>query len=218
MVNSERERPETWPYRRRVRIGLTYADVQRRLASEEWEAGAVLDVKLWQQHSGRALVQLQGERERLGRVAYDERVDSERSHFIRNGQCRRPFRKVEENLRLLHERLIQRLAPLSTFFIMPTFALANTAVPLGGIAASSAGAAMKFAAVVPAAGVSTGLLIGKPLGIFGSTWLAIKLGVAQMPTGERGAGVEAGREARHACQLSVPPHDTDFPTAGRSQA
>ena len=31
----------------------------------------------------------------------------------------------------LSERLITRLSPLSTFFIMPVFALANTAVPLG---------------------------------------------------------------------------------------
>ena len=45
---------------------------------------------------------------------------------------------------------------------MPVFALANTAVPLGGILASTGGAA---ASVGPAAGVGCGLLVGTPLGI-----------------------------------------------------
>lgn len=81
----------------------------------------------------------------------------------------------------LSERLITRLSPLSTFFIMPAFALANTAVPLGGVLSVGAGAAA--ATIAPAAGIALGLIIGKPLGIFGATWLAVKLGLAQMPTG-----------------------------------
>ena len=73
---------------------------------------------------------------------------------------------------------------------MPTFALANTAVCLGGAAAATAkeaaaAAAASAASVTPAAGIALGLLIGKPLGIFGSTWLATRLGVAQMPQGAR---------------------------------
>ena len=80
----------------------------------------------------------------------------------------------------LSERLITRLSPLSTFFIMPVFALANTAVPLGGL---FAGAIAVAASLGPAAGIGLGLLLGKPLGIFGATWLACRLGVAQMPAG-----------------------------------
>ena len=83
----------------------------------------------------------------------------------------------------LTERLIERLSPLSTFFIMPAFALANTAVPLGGIFGGGAGSVA--ATVAPALGIGAGLLLGKPLGIFGATWLAIKLGIAQMPSGAR---------------------------------
>ncbi|KAG8459836.1 hypothetical protein KFE25_014399 [Diacronema lutheri] len=75
------------------------------------------------------------------------------------------------------ERLIHRLSPLTTFFIMPIFALANTAVPLAQALGGKAGAA-----VAPAIGVALGLLVGKPLGIFGFTWLAHKLGVARMST------------------------------------
>ena len=80
------------------------------------------------------------------------------------------------------ERSIQRISPFTSFIVMPLFALANTAVSLGGGAA--AGSAATVAASVPVAlGISAGLLIGKPLGIFGFTWLADKLGLASMPAG-----------------------------------
>jgi NhaA family Na+:H+ antiporter len=78
----------------------------------------------------------------------------------------------------LTERLIMRLAPLSAFLIMPAFALANTAVPIG--AALGAGAQTSLG---PALGISAGLLVGKPVGIFAFTWLATKLGVAELPSG-----------------------------------
>ena len=64
-----------------------------------------------------------------------------------------PARREEMVFDLLHserERLIERLAPLSTFFIMPAFALANTAVPLGGIFGGGAGSTA--ATVAPARG------------------------------------------------------------------
>ena len=77
---------------------------------------------------------------------------------------------------LLNERLITLLSPVATFFIMPAFALANTAVPLSGAIFVGLGGT----ALAPAAGVGMGLLLGKPLGIFGSTWLATKAG-AQLP-------------------------------------
>lgn len=89
----------------------------------------------------------------------------------------------EEDGENFSERLVTRLAPLATFFIMPAFALANTAVNFGGGLAAGAGAAARHSAVAPALGIGAGLLIGKPLGIFGSTWLATKLGIAEMPAG-----------------------------------
>ena len=76
---------------------------------------------------------------------------------------------------LLNERLITLLSPVATFAIMPAFALANTAVPLTGVTLGLGGATL-----APAAGVGLGLLLGKPLGIFGFTYLATKMG-AQMP-------------------------------------
>ena len=78
----------------------------------------------------------------------------------------------------LAERMIRRLAPLSTFGIMPLFALANTGIPLMGVMKGVSGPGAGAAA-----GIAAGLVLGKPLGIFGFTWLATKLNIADMPTG-----------------------------------
>ena len=75
----------------------------------------------------------------------------------------------------LTARAIKRISPFSAFFIMPTFALANTAVRLGGGSGSAAAAAAAAASIPPALGIAAGLLLGKPLGIFGFTWLADRL-------------------------------------------
>lgn len=76
------------------------------------------------------------------------------------------------------ERLIKRWTPISALLVMPLFALANTAIPLsfgGGANSGPAGCA--------ALGIFAGLILGKPLGIFGASWLASKFGVAQLPQG-----------------------------------
>jgi Na+:H+ antiporter, NhaA family len=71
------------------------------------------------------------------------------------------------------ERLEGELHPWVAFLIMPIFALAN------------AGVEVKTSAVTDpiALAVAIGLFIGKPLGIFGLSWLAIALGLASLPTG-----------------------------------
>ncbi len=70
-------------------------------------------------------------------------------------------------------RLEHALHPISAFFIMPVFALANAGVALGG---------GEINLVQPVAlGVMAGLLIGKPLGIIGLTWLVSKLGWIAKP-------------------------------------
>jgi NhaA family Na+:H+ antiporter len=62
------------------------------------------------------------------------------------------------------------------FFIMPAFALFNAGVELGGVSLGNL-------VVSPVAiGVVAGLVIGKPLGIFLFSYLAVKLGMASLPT------------------------------------
>lgn len=62
------------------------------------------------------------------------------------------------------------------FGAMPLFALANAGVSLGDT--SFAGESM-----LVLLGVTIGLVLGKPLGIVGMSWLAIRLGVAALPRG-----------------------------------
>jgi Na+:H+ antiporter, NhaA family len=62
------------------------------------------------------------------------------------------------------------------FFIMPVFALANA-----GVALSPAG--LQGSGLMVALGILAGLLIGKPVGLLGVTWLAMRLGLVSLPTG-----------------------------------
>jgi NhaA family Na+:H+ antiporter len=86
---------------------------------------------------------------------------------------------IEEKLEDLQapvHRFIHLLHPFVAFLIMPVFALANSGVFLG-----DAGVATVLAPV--ALGTAVGLFLGKQLGIFGLTLLAVRLGLAPMPGG-----------------------------------
>jgi NhaA family Na+:H+ antiporter len=73
------------------------------------------------------------------------------------------------------EDLESLLHPLSSFLIVPLFALANAGVSLDPDSVSnSAGEAVTI-------GVALGLLIGKPLGISLATLLALRLGIGRLP-------------------------------------
>ncbi|MNH56258.1 Na(+)/H(+) antiporter NhaA [compost metagenome] len=68
------------------------------------------------------------------------------------------------------------LHPWSAYLILPLFAFANAGVSLDGIQLSD------LLSPVPM-GIILGLFIGKPLGIFTVSWLSVKLGIAQLPSG-----------------------------------
>ena len=89
------------------------------------------------------------------------------------------------------EQLTAALHPWSAFVVMPVFALANA-----GVALDPAALADPLARRV-AQGVALGLFVGKPLGVLLSSWLAVRLGLAALPTGVGfshllGAGLLAG--------------------------
>jgi NhaA family Na+:H+ antiporter len=74
-------------------------------------------------------------------------------------------------------RLEHRLQPWSAGLCVPLFALFAAGVPVGV-------GALRSMVVDPAAlAVLTGLLLGKPIGIFGATWLAVRLTPAARPSG-----------------------------------
>ena len=68
------------------------------------------------------------------------------------------------------------LHPWVAYAILPLFAFANAGVSLSGVSLHS------FVSHVPM-GIAAGLLIGKTLGVFGLTWIAIKTGMAALPAG-----------------------------------
>lgn len=68
------------------------------------------------------------------------------------------------------------LHPWVAFGILPLFAFANAGVSLAGVTVES------FTHHVPM-GIAIGLLLGKTVGVFGLTWIAVKTGLAALPTG-----------------------------------
>lgn len=68
------------------------------------------------------------------------------------------------------------LHPWVAFGILPLFAFANAGVSLAGVNLES------FTHHVPM-GIAAGLLLGKTIGVYGLTWLAVKIGIAALPTG-----------------------------------
>ncbi len=71
-------------------------------------------------------------------------------------------------------RLEHLLHPWVAFLVLPTFALFNAGVSLSGAGSLTGPVAL---------GILLGLLLGKPLGVLGFSWLATKLGVASLPEG-----------------------------------
>ena len=71
-------------------------------------------------------------------------------------------------------RLEHLLHPISAFFVMPLFALANAGVQISGIS---------LPLINPVSlGILLGLVLGKPLGIVGATYIAERVGWVQKPS------------------------------------
>ncbi|CAM2878457.1 Na+/H+ antiporter NhaA [Glaesserella parasuis] len=68
------------------------------------------------------------------------------------------------------------LAPWCSFVILPLFAFSNAGVSLAGMSLSTLFSPLTM-------GVALGLLVGKTLGVFSFSFLAVKLGIAQLSEG-----------------------------------
>ncbi len=94
-----------------------------------------------------------------------------------------------EKVQMPLSRMMHSLHPWVSLMIVPIFALANAGVGLNGAGASLGATA--------AQGVIFGLLLGKPLGIFCFSWLAVRFKLCSLPEGVSwrqifGLGVLAG--------------------------
>jgi len=118
----------------------------------------------------------------------------DRAEFLqRSGTLLRAFEGAEPNSASEHDavhglerqceliqsplhRVEHMLHPWVSFFIMPLFALANAGV----VIPASLGEALRHPVTL---GVALGLLVGKPVGITTTCWLATKLKLASPPEG-----------------------------------
>jgi Na+:H+ antiporter, NhaA family len=93
-----------------------------------------------------------------------EEVEIKVAHLERVlGKAQSPLHRLEH---LLH--------PWVAFLVLPVFALFNAGVSLSGESSLSGSVAL---------GILLGLLLGKPVGVLGFSWLATKLGIASLPEG-----------------------------------
>jgi NhaA family Na+:H+ antiporter len=76
----------------------------------------------------------------------------------------------------LLEQIEESLHPWVAFGVLPLFAFANAGLSLQGLSPA------QLLSPVPL-GIALGLLVGKPLGIVGATWLAVRSGLAARPEG-----------------------------------
>lgn len=84
--------------------------------------------------------------------------------------------RASEEAQMPLERLEHSLHPWVSYFIMPIFALANAGIPLGAGVEQAMGSPIAW-------GVFAGLVIGKPIGIFAMSWIAVKTNLAALPKG-----------------------------------
>lgn len=110
-------------------------------------------------------------------AAYDRDAD-----ILTNDELRSLTASLEEGVALVQaplQRLEDQFHLPVALLVIPVFALANAGVPLG---IDTLGEAFQHSVTQ---GVIAGLLLGKVIGIFGFSWLAIKLGIGILPEGTR---------------------------------
>ena len=124
---------------------------------------------------------------RLDRRAFVDRVDSALDAFRK--ERGKPLPGPSGVAAALHEisaasrdaeppshRIEHALHRPVAWVVLPVFALANAGIHLDGSLQQALGTPTGL-------GVLLGLLLGKPLGIFGASWLAVKLGLGNLPAG-----------------------------------
>lgn len=87
-----------------------------------------------------------------------------------------PFRKEEGQSITQLERMEHDLHPVVAYAILPIFAFTNSGIPFGSMS-------MDILMHPVPLGIAAGLFFGNQIGVFGFSWVAIKLGLSQLPEG-----------------------------------
>jgi NhaA family Na+:H+ antiporter len=96
---------------------------------------------------------------------------------------------IHDRLESPADRMLRTFGPRSSYLVLPVFALANAGVAIDAAALGEHGGLMLA--------IGAGLVLGKPLGFVGASWLAVRLGLAEKPSAYSwqqlvGAGALAG--------------------------
>jgi NhaA family Na+:H+ antiporter len=96
---------------------------------------------------------------------------------------------IHDRLESPADRMLRTFGPRSSYLVLPVFALANAGVAIDAAPLGEHGGLML--------GIGAGLVLGKPLGFVGASWVAVRLGLAEKPSAYSwqqlvGAGALAG--------------------------
>jgi NhaA family Na+:H+ antiporter len=99
-----------------------------------------------------------------------ERADEEVRHA-----AVQTLESITQRIQSPLESLEHDIQPWTTYLILPIFALANAGIVLSGVSVDSLTSTITL-------GIIFGLVLGKPLGIVGFSWIAIRMGWAELPS------------------------------------
>jgi NhaA family Na+:H+ antiporter len=127
-------------------------------------------------------------------VAQIQEAYNKEKNIIRNEEMRSRLSALSEGVHLVQapaQVLEHKMHLPSAYLIVPIFSLANAGIPIDW-------ASMGSIITNPvASGIVGGLVLGKLIGVAGFTWVAVKLGLSQLPQGLNfrhivGVGLMAG--------------------------
>ncbi len=96
----------------------------------------------------------------------------------KQAHCIDDIDKIADDAHTPLQKLEHALHPITSFFILPLFALANAGIRIEGKITD-----LLFSSV--SLGIIAGLVIGKTIGITGLSWLAVKFKLATLPEGTK---------------------------------
>jgi NhaA family Na+:H+ antiporter len=96
---------------------------------------------------------------------------------------------IHDRLESPADRMLRSFVPRSSYLVLPVFAFANAGVALDAAVVDGRGPLILA--------IAAGLVLGKPVGFLGASWLAVKTGLAEKPRAYgwlqvAGAGALAG--------------------------
>jgi NhaA family Na+:H+ antiporter len=96
----------------------------------------------------------------------------------KQAHCIDDIDKIADDAHTPLQKLEHALHPITSFFILPLFALANAGIRIEGKITD-----LLFSSV--SLGIIGGLVLGKTIGITGLSWLAVKMKIATLPQGTK---------------------------------